>query len=556
MTAVPIAVPIVSELPRDVTDLLAAVREAPRDAGAWRALVGALLHAGELAAARRALERARKSLPPGTGLPDLEARLALRTGQRLLRQGRDLEALATLDGAAALLDADVDAWQLRALVLGHLGRFEEAGIACERALELAPRNATALSNLGAALNDVRRFRAAEAWLRRALERDAAAVGARVNLAVSLQGQDRLAEMARELDCLPRDLPDDASLLVSVGTLHVRARRPSEALALLERATALAPDAGEAWQAAGLACQMAGRLDDAVERFRRALGLWLAGRWLPVRLDGEVRASMSAPAVPASAAEGAPAAGSAGAPAPAAPGAGDFTGRAHRALLDAGRLLDAAQLPFFLAFGTLLGVVRNGDLLSFDKDVDLGLWWNADRARVQASLTGDRTFRLSGETSLASEAQRRRQLSLVHVPTGVSVDLDFFRIDGAHAVAGIDHRPVPLECRLRRFGLRELDFLGRRWRIPDPPERFLEDMYGPDWRTPQPLFDAVVSARCLAPESVPVALCFGWARLLMRLRSGDRRRAAAYCRQLLDHRPDPLLEQALARLEAGAPAGAA
>lgn len=562
MAPVPTATPIVPELPRDVSDLLDAVRGAPRDEGAWRALAGALLGAGALDAARRALARARASLPAGAGLADLEAGLALRTAQRLVRQGRDEQALAALDGAGPLLEADAAAWTLRVLLLGRLGRFDAAGAACERALELAPRDAAAPSNLGAALNDARHFRAAEGWLRGALERDPGAVAARVNLAVSLQGQDRLGEMAAELDRLPPDLPNDPRLLVAAGTLQVRARRPAAALALLDRAIARAPDAGEAWQAAGLACQMAGRLDDALERFRHAIGLWLAGRWAPARLaDDDVQ--------PASAARPSVAGGGVGVGirgprvAPdvsgdvSATAAGpDFVGRAHRALLDAGRLLDAAGLPFFLAFGTLLGVVRDGDLLSFDKDVDLGLWWEADRARVRAALTGDGSFRLSGEAALASAAHLRRQLPLVHVATGVSVDLDFFRVEGAHAVSGIEHLPVPLESRLRRFGLREIEFLGRRWRVPDPPEHFLEDMYGPDWRTPQPLFDALVSARCLAPESVPVALCFGWARLLMRLRSGDRRRAAAYCRQLLEHRPEPILELVLARLEPGAPAGSA
>ncbi len=48
-------------------------------------------------------------------------------------------------------------------------------------------------------------------------------------------------------------------------------------------------------------------------------------------------------------------------------------------------------------------------------------------------------------------------------------------------------------------------------------------------------------------AIPVVLCYGYARLCACLLEHEWWRAAAYCRQLLARRPDPLLDDLLAWL---------
>lgn len=37
-----------------------------------------------------------------------------------------------------------------------------------------------------------------------------------------------------------------------------------------------------------------------------------------------------------------------------------------------RILDKLKVPFFLNFGTLLGIYRDGKILPDDKDIDIGI----------------------------------------------------------------------------------------------------------------------------------------------------------------------------------------
>lgn len=69
------------------------------------------------------------------------------------------------------------------------------------------------------------------------------------------------------------------------------------------------------------------------------------------------------------------------PAPATPAASpwDDMARVEQRLWEVLAGLKVAQLQAFPLFGTLLGLVRGGALLPFDKDLDLGAWIEDYRA---------------------------------------------------------------------------------------------------------------------------------------------------------------------------------
>ena len=55
--------------------------------------------------------------------------------------------------------------------------------------------------------------------------------------------------------------------------------------------------------------------------------------------------------------------------------------ARKDLLNLKKALDKADISFFLMFGTLLGAVRDKDLISYDKDIDLGILYE-DSAKLE------------------------------------------------------------------------------------------------------------------------------------------------------------------------------
>lgn len=172
----------------------------------------------------------------------------------------------------------------------------------------------------------------------------------------------------------------------------------------------------------------------------------------------------------------------------------FSGRSERditALLDAtesvlAALQDAGLEPF-LAYGTLLGAVREGQVLAHDSDADLGYVSRfttpvdvaRESFRVQRTLAehGWSTTRYSGAAFKV----------LVRPEPGVTIGLDVF---GGFLDAGRLYLMGEVGTEFERewidpLGTAGLD--GRPMPVPARPEKLLEAMYGPGWRVPDPAF---------------------------------------------------------------------
>jgi SAM-dependent methyltransferase len=171
----------------------------------------------------------------------------------------------------------------------------------------------------------------------------------------------------------------------------------------------------------------------------------------------------------------------------------FAGRSGEdiaALLDAteavlGALRSAGAEPF-IAYGTLLGAVREGTVLGHDSDADLGYVSRhtnpVDVAResfeIQRALARDgwQTSRYSGAAFkiLVTEADVTRGLDVF----GGFLDAGRLYLMGEVGTEFEREWIYPL-------GTAELD--GRPMPVPARPEKLLEAMYGPNWRTPDPAF---------------------------------------------------------------------
>jgi SAM-dependent methyltransferase len=161
------------------------------------------------------------------------------------------------------------------------------------------------------------------------------------------------------------------------------------------------------------------------------------------------------------------------------------------LLDAtesvlGALTEAGVEPF-LAYGTLLGAVREGAVLGHDSDADIGYVSRhenpVDVAResfeVQRRLAahGWRTMRYSGGSF-------KIYVTEGDVTRGLDVFGGFFSPSGRLYLMG----EVGID--FRREWIRPLTTAtlhGRPMPVPAQPEHLLEAMYGPGWRVPDPAF---------------------------------------------------------------------
>jgi len=161
---------------------------------------------------------------------------------------------------------------------------------------------------------------------------------------------------------------------------------------------------------------------------------------------------------------------------------------ERAFVKAARLLDKAGIVWWLSDGAALGCVREGRLLDSDHDIDLGAW-SKDLTRMRDVLNNQGIGRIRRD--IDSQLQVKRP--------GVKFDIHGHNRDG-----DVVWFPLGRQAEFRyEFPARLFDrfdmfeFYGRTVRIPSPHGDYLEAHYGPDWRTPQPVWDWRSDPACLA-----------------------------------------------------------
>ncbi len=146
-------------------------------------------------------------------------------------------------------------------------------------------------------------------------------------------------------------------------------------------------------------------------------------------------------------------------------------------------------PCLLDSGTLLGVVREGEVLAHDDDVDLAVVLDPDDSPDAAGAARQwqefRTRALAAGLLDAEFEERRPGHCRVAAPDGLMVDLfpawpgggRMYVWPHTHGDLAVDDVLPP--ARRQVHGVEVL--------VPRHPERLLEVNYGPGWRTPDPTF---------------------------------------------------------------------
>jgi SAM-dependent methyltransferase len=165
---------------------------------------------------------------------------------------------------------------------------------------------------------------------------------------------------------------------------------------------------------------------------------------------------------------------------------------REALLDAiedvlARLRDEGGVDAFLAFGALLGAVRDGRFIPHDSDADVAYLSRhrspVDVARESFALeramirAGYWTWRFSSADFkvIVPDPEGGRAIDVF---AGFVVDGTFYLMPEVHARNFDEGVILPLG---------EVELEGRRIVAPAAPEKLLEITYGPHWRVPDPSF---------------------------------------------------------------------
>lgn len=151
------------------------------------------------------------------------------------------------------------------------------------------------------------------------------------------------------------------------------------------------------------------------------------------------------------------------------------------------LRDKAGVPAFVSYGTLLGAVRDGELIGHDNDVDIS--YVSERSHpVDVVREGFRVERV-----LAAEGWLVRRGAGTRLNVRLPQDdgtLRFVDVFTAHWVEGVLYMPQDTGFELPReaiLPLTTVELHGRPFPAPADSERLLAETYGAGWRTPDPSF---------------------------------------------------------------------
>ncbi|KJS25292.1 MAG: hypothetical protein VR75_11675 [Hyphomonadaceae bacterium BRH_c29] len=199
------------------------------------------------------------------------------------------------------------------------------------------------------------------------------------------------------------------------------------------------------------------------------------------------------------------------------------------------ILRARGIRFFLVAGTLLGLVRDGALLTSDRDVDIGVFRSRAGTPDIAGLV-----RTHPDLFLRRDARPgERYYAILYKGTGIDIFLHDTTDDG-HVTCGVGDHPGDIQWRYDRFGLADAHLAGKAWQVPEDPSSYLRQTYGQGWQDPDPGFASAISSPALYQVDPYARAYYSVARARKALLTGDRDKARA----LLSQSPIPMGELSL------------
>lgn len=157
------------------------------------------------------------------------------------------------------------------------------------------------------------------------------------------------------------------------------------------------------------------------------------------------------------------------------------------LIAAKEALDGPGIPFWLDFGTLLGITRDGELIRHDTDVDIAVLHEDFSPEIRNLLIA-KGFRLVSEYLVEDGALAREECYELN---GVGLDIFYYHRSDTkmwcHLFPGSKDGNLVRELKMTWTGFKKIRFAGLEWQVPGDYHQRLVDTYGEEYNIPDPNF---------------------------------------------------------------------
>ena len=154
------------------------------------------------------------------------------------------------------------------------------------------------------------------------------------------------------------------------------------------------------------------------------------------------------------------------------------GNAEKVLLEIWDLMSDISVTFFLRHGTCLGAVRDGELIPWDDDIDIGSiigMHNVDESTIQKVVEKFESANFDVKV-LETNFHVGVELSKYGIP----IDWTCYRIREGNI---FQYPGVKIPIHIYEE-LKSIPLLGKSFYVPNPPEEYLTLKYGTQWRIPK------------------------------------------------------------------------
>jgi hypothetical protein len=152
--------------------------------------------------------------------------------------------------------------------------------------------------------------------------------------------------------------------------------------------------------------------------------------------------------------------------------------AERNLKEAKQILAQAGITFMLFSGACLGAVREGAFIPWDDDIDILSVMGINNLTEERLSTGLNLFAENGYFIKEVNGTYSRAFSMIKDHVRIGWDADYIVDDTIKVYPGI---PMPSKL---FTDPKEIEFLGERFLVPNPPQEYLRLKYGKEWMIPK------------------------------------------------------------------------